>query len=31
MKGSQKGFLFGVVVGVIAYHVVMNSKKVTAQ
>ena len=26
MKGTHKGFLFGVVVGAVAYHVVMNSK-----
>lgn len=26
MKAGGKGFIFGVIVGAVAYHVVMNSK-----
>jgi hypothetical protein len=26
MKGSHKGFVFGVIVGIVAYHVVINAK-----
>jgi hypothetical protein len=26
MKGSTKGFVFGVVVGAVAYHVMTNAK-----
>lgn len=31
MKGSHKGFLFGVIVGAVAYHVVMTSKAGTTK
>lgn len=30
MSGQTKGFVVGVVVGVVACHVLMNSKKATA-